>query len=110
MQSCFLCCIVSAPTFGLGGLRPWEKEEDIKIGGKKRNICSIRIKVDLYEVCLSGIIYCLLFYFQTILTPFFFARFLVSLSLGERSSESIGHKYLSRKRTRQHMNGGRKGC
>ena len=71
----------------LGGSRLWEKEEDIKLSGNKRKRHSIRIKVDLYEVCLSEIIYCLLFYFQTILTPFFFpARFLVSLSLGERSS------------------------
>ena len=104
-------CLVSAPTFGLGGSRLWEKEEDIKISGKKRKRLSIRIKVDLYEVFLSKIIYCLLFYFKTVLTLFFFpARFLVSLSLGERSSESIGHKDLSQKRTRQHMNGGGKSC
>ena len=50
----------------------WYKEEDIKISGKKRNICLIRIKVDLYDVCLFEIICCLLFYFKTILIPFFF--------------------------------------
>ena len=85
-----------------------DNKEDIKISVKKRKIRSIRIKSDLYEVFISGIIYCLLFYFQTILTPFFFDRFLVSLSLGERSSEIIGHKDLSRKRKRQQMNGGGK--
>ena len=67
-------------TFGLGGLRLWEKEEDIKISGNNRKRHSIRIKVDLYEVCLSKIIYCLLFYFMNILIPSFFpARFVVSL-------------------------------
>ena len=76
-------CLVSVHTFGIGGSRLWEKEEDIQLSGKERNIFSIRIKVDLYEFCLYEIIYCLLFYFQTILTPFF-ARFLVSLSLGEK--------------------------
>ena len=101
-------CIVSAPTFGIGGLRLWEKEEEINLSVNKRKRRSIRIKVILCEVCLSGIIYCLLFYFPTILTPFFSTRFMVSLSLGERSSESIGHNILSRKRTRQHMNGGGK--
>ena len=44
---------------------------DIKISVNNRNRSSIRIKVDLYEVCLSKIIDCLLFYFKTILTPFF---------------------------------------
>ena len=29
-------CLVSAPTFGLGGSRIWEKEEDIDISGHKR--------------------------------------------------------------------------
>ena len=82
--------------------------EDIKLSGKKRKIRLIWIKVDFYVVCLSGIIYCLLFYFKTILTPFLPSIFLVSLSLGERSSESIGHKYLSIKRTRKNMNGGGK--
>ena len=44
-------CLVSAPTFGLGGLRMWEKEEGKKLSGKKRKRRSIRAKVDLYEVC-----------------------------------------------------------
>ena len=47
----------------------WDKEEDINIGGKKRKKLSIRIKVDLYAVCLSKIIYCLLLYLKTILIP-----------------------------------------
>ena len=29
-------CLVPAPTFGLGGLRLWEKEEEQKLSGKKR--------------------------------------------------------------------------
>ena len=75
-------CLVSVPTFGLGGLRLWEKKEDVNISEKKRKICSIWIKVDLYEVCLSKIIHCLLFYFKTILIPFLCpAKFVVSLSM-----------------------------
>ena len=41
---------------------------------KKRKRRSVWINVDLYEVCLSGIIYCLIFYFPTILKPFFFRQ------------------------------------
>ena len=63
-------CLVSAVTFGTEGLRLWEKEDDINISVKNTNRCSISIKVYLYKVCLSGIIYCLLFYFKTILIPF----------------------------------------
>ena len=44
-------CLVSAPTFGLGVSRLWEKEEEQNIGGKKRKQRLIREKVDLYEVC-----------------------------------------------------------
>ena len=44
-------CLVSAPTFGLGGSRLWEKEEEQKLSGKKRKRRSIRAKVDLYELC-----------------------------------------------------------
>ena len=77
-------CLVSAPTFGLGGLKLWEKEEDINISGKKRKRHSIRVEVYLYEVCLSYIIYCLLFYFKTILTPFFFHQISgISLTRGK---------------------------
>ena len=75
------------------------KEEDIKIIGNNRKRHLIWIKVDLYEVFLSKIIYSLLFYFKTILIPLFLARFMVSLSLGERSSESIDQKDLGRKRS-----------
>ena len=55
-------CLVSDITFGLRISRMWEKGEEIKIRGKKMKIRSIWIKVDLYEVFLSYIIYCLLFY------------------------------------------------
>ena len=100
-------CLVSARTFGLGGSRLWEKEEDIHISGKKRKMHSINIKVDFYEVCLSYIIYCLLIYFMAILLPPPPpppVRFVVFLSLREKSSESIFQKYLSRKRTIWYMN------
>ena len=82
----------------------------MKISVKKRKRCSIRINLDLYEVCLSYIIYCLLFYFMTIITPFSPTRFVVSLPLGEKSSEIIGQKDLIRKGKRQHMNGGGLSC
>ena len=71
---------------------------------------SIWMKVDLYEVFLSYIIHCILFYVMTILTLFFFARFVVSLSLGEMSSESIGQKYLSRKSKKLQMNSVGESC
>ena len=32
-------CLVSAPTFSLGRSRLWEKEEDIKLSGKKKKRC-----------------------------------------------------------------------
>ena len=76
-----ICCLVSAHIFGLGGSRLWDKEEDIKISGKKRKRRSILIKVDFYEVCLSGIIYCLIFYFMTIPILFFFSRQICGISL-----------------------------
>ena len=44
-------CLVSAPTFGLGGSRLWDKKEDLKLSGNKRKRRSIQVKVDLYEVC-----------------------------------------------------------
>ena len=64
-------CLVSAPTFDLGGYRLWDKEEAQKMSGKKRNRRLIRVKVDLYEVFLSYIIYCLLLYIMNIPTPLF---------------------------------------
>ena len=39
-------CLVSAPTFGLGGSRMWEKEEDLKLSGKNMKRLYIRVKVD----------------------------------------------------------------
>ena len=63
-------CLISAPTFGLEGSRLWDKEGALNLSKKKRKRRSIRVKVDFYEVYLSYLIYCLLFYFKTILTPF----------------------------------------
>ena len=54
--------LISAPTFGIGGSRLWEKEETQRIIGKKSNRCSIRAKVNLYDIHLFYSIYCLLFY------------------------------------------------
>ena len=79
-------CLVSGPTFGLGVWGVWYKKEAIKIREKNSKRRSINIKVCLYEVFLSYFIYFLLFYFVTILTPCFFARFVVSVSHGEISS------------------------
>ena len=53
--------LVSGPTFGIEGFRLWENEEEIKLSRKKRKRRLIWIKVDLYEVCIYYIIYCLLF-------------------------------------------------
>ena len=55
------------------------------------------------------IIYCLLFYIITILTPFFFI-FLAYLTPGGMSSVIIGHRYSSLNRTSNQINGGVKGC
>ena len=103
-------CILSAPTFGLGGTRLWEKEDDTKISGNKSKRRSIYVNIGLYEVFISYIIYCILFYFITILIPFLPSRFVVSTSLWKRISESIAHKDLSWKRTGKHINGGGKSC
>ena len=68
-------------------------------------------KVDLYEVCIYYIIYGLLFYFMTILKTFTTpARFVVSLSPGERSSRSIGQNDSIWKRIRINMNSGGQRC
>ena len=72
--------IVSAPTFGLGGSRLWDKEEELKISGNNSERHSILVKVDFYEVCRSYFIYCLLFYFKIILTPFFLPPYFRYLS------------------------------
>ena len=58
-------CLVSAPTFGIGVLRMWEKDKAKTISGKKEKISSIMEKVYLYDVCLYYIIYCLIFYIMT---------------------------------------------
>ena len=61
-------------------------KKEINLSGKKRKRRSIQIKVDLYEVCISGIIYCLLFYFPTILTSFFPRHISgISLTRGKKS-------------------------
>ena len=54
-------CLISAPTFGLGGSRMWEKEEAHKISRNKSKRRSIRSKVGFYEVFLLYVIYCPIF-------------------------------------------------
>ena len=49
-------------------------------------------KLDLYEVCLSYIMYCYLFYIMDLLIPFPPAKFVASLTPGESISGSIGCK------------------
>ena len=44
-------CLVSAPTFGIGRSKLWDKEEELKLCGKKRKRRLIRAKVDFYEMC-----------------------------------------------------------
>ena len=59
---------------------------------------------------MSYYIDCFLYYIITILTYILFSRFVASLTPGERSSGSIGHKDLSHKRKSNTMNGGGQGC
>ena len=54
-------CLVPDPTFGLGGSRLWDKEEEQKIKGNKCYIYSIRVRVNLYEVCVYSILFIVLF-------------------------------------------------
>ena len=103
-------CLISAPIFGFGGSRLWVKEESQNISGNKRKILSTRGNVDLHDICQSYIIYCLIFYITTILIPFPPVIFVASITLGEWISVSIGHKGLSLKSTRNHMNGVGKSC
>ena len=58
-----------------------------------RRRMSTWVKVDLYEVCLSYFIYCLLF-ITTILTSISPARFVAFITPAARILESIGHKDL----------------
>ena len=53
----------------------WDTEDTQKISGNKSKRRSIRMEVDFYEVFLSYIIYCLLFYIMTMLTQFFLPDF-----------------------------------
>ena len=54
-------CLILAPSFDVGGLILWNKEEEQKISSKERNICSIRVKVNLYEVFVYSILFLFLF-------------------------------------------------
>ena len=51
--------LVSASTFVNGGYRRRDNPEGKNISGNKSKRNSNRVKVYLYEVCLSYIIYCL---------------------------------------------------
>ena len=78
---------------------------------KKRKRHSISLKFYFYEVCDCYIfLWYSSFYYDYNNTYFFPAIFVVSLTPGERISESIGYKYLSQIITRGGINGGGKGC
>ena len=87
----------------------WDNEESKNISGNKSRKHSVRLRVDIYGVCLSYLIFYLIYDIVTILTPFF-ARFVTSLTPGARSSGIIGHQDLIQKRTSNKMNGLGKGC
>ena len=73
-------CLLSAPTFGCGGLRLWDK--DWNISGKKRKRSSIQLKVDLYEVCAS-LFQIVIYYYYFYTNTYFPSVILVaSLTLG----------------------------
>ena len=76
-------CIISAPNFGLGGSRLWEKYPEIS--GKKRKRSSIRPKVDLYEVC--ALLFQMIYYCYYLYTNPFppSTKFMAYLTLGEIS-------------------------
>ena len=57
-------CLISDPIFGLGGSSLWDKEENMNISENNKKRRSIRIKVHLYEVVISEIIYCPLFIYD----------------------------------------------
>ena len=63
-------CLILAPTFGLGGLILWKKEEGVNIIVKKKKMYYIRMKVGVYEVCAYSIFFNSLFYYDYTITPF----------------------------------------
>ena len=70
-------CLLSAHTFGLGGLILWEKYP--KISGKKRKMSLIKLKVDLYEVCeflFQILYYCYYFYTNNSFTSAIFVEYI----------------------------------
>ena len=56
-----LVYLILDPTFDIGGSRLWQKGEKQNIILNKRKIHSIRVKVDLYEVCVYSILFMLFF-------------------------------------------------
>ena len=84
--------VVSFQLLPFGGSNMWEKEEDIKVSVKNTKRHPIWIKVDLYEVCISYIIYCLKVGYES-MSAFFSddgKRELTSLVLYFRKSEPLG--------------------
>ena len=93
--------LLSAPTFGLGVLRLWDKYP--KINCKKTKRSSIISKVGLYEVCaylFQILYYCYYFYTNTYFPS---ARFVASLTLGERSLGNICQEALIRRKKSRKM-------
>ena len=96
-------CLLSEPTFGLGESIMWEN--DPEISGKKRKRSLIRPKVYLYEVCVSLFQFIYYYYYFYTNTYFTSAIFVAYITLGERSSASIGQENSSQRDTRRNMSG-----
>ena len=101
-------CLLSAPTFGLRGLRLYNRDPNIIV--KKRKISLIQLKVDLYEVCASLFQILSYYYYFCTDTSFTSARFVASITLGERSLGSIDQEALKHRYTRSNMSGLGQGC
>ena len=95
-------CLVLDPNFCLGRSVYQQTRRNKSL--KKRKIISIRVEV---YVLLYIYIYILYYNYTNIHS---FSGCVASITPGERSSGSIGHKDLSHKRKSNTINGGGQGC
>ena len=88
----------------------WENEEAQKISRNKRKICSIRLNFDLYQVCLSYIIYFPIFLFYdytNTLSP----RHICGISITRgKEFRKYWPKWFKSEEGKVHMNGGGRSC
>ena len=101
-------CLLSEPTFGLGGSILWENYP--KISWKNRKSYSILSKDDLYEVCellFKTLYYCYYFYNNTSFPSNSFVEYFI---LGGRSLGNIFQEASSRRKTRRNISGLGRGC